>query len=60
MSSSGYKETSSCPKYRDQATTQRYAHLSDDPLRAAADRTSGRIAAAMGGQQEAEIVDLRK
>ncbi|MBT9556170.1 MAG: site-specific integrase [Myxococcales bacterium] len=29
------------------STTQRYAHLSDDPLRAAADRTSRTIAAAM-------------
>ena len=46
--------------HRDQATTQRYAHLSNDPLRAAADRTSGRIAAAMGGQQEAEVVELKK
>jgi integrase len=46
--------------HRSQATTQRYAHLSNDPLRAAADRTSGRIAAAMSGQQDAEVVDLRK
>ena len=46
--------------HRSQATTQRYAHLSDDPLRAAADRTSGRIAAAMGGKQEAEVVELKK
>ncbi len=46
--------------HRSQATTQRYAHLSDDPLRAAADRTSGRIAAAMNGRQEAEIVELKK
>ena len=34
----GHKET---------ATTARYAHLSDDPLRAAADAIGGRIAAAM-------------
>ena len=46
--------------HRSQATTQRYAHLSNDPLRAAADRISGRIAAAMGGQQEAEVVELKK
>ncbi|HVT57080.1 MAG TPA: tyrosine-type recombinase/integrase [Thermoanaerobaculia bacterium] len=31
------------------ATTARYAHLADDPLRAAADRISGEIAAAMNG-----------
>lgn len=46
--------------HRDQATTQRYAHLSNDPLRAAADRTSGRIAAAMNGHREAEVVELKK
>ena len=47
--------------HRDQAPTQRYAHLSDDPLRAAADRISGRIAAAMKGGDEGgtEVVDLR-
>ncbi len=31
------------------ATTARYAHLSHDPARAAADRISGRLAAAMAG-----------
>lgn len=30
------------------STTERYAHLSDDPLRALADRTAGRIASALG------------
>lgn len=30
------------------ATTNRYAHLSDDPLQAAADRISGRVAEALG------------
>jgi integrase len=30
-----------------QRTTEKYAHLSDDPVRAAADRISGKIAAAM-------------
>lgn len=28
-------------------TTEKYAHLSDDPVRAVADRAAGRIAAAM-------------
>lgn len=47
--------------HRDQATTQRYAHLSDDPLRAAADRISGQISTAMrGGNGGAEIVKLKK
>jgi integrase len=31
-------------------TTQRYAHLADDPLRVAAERISGQIAAAMTGE----------
>jgi site-specific recombinase XerD len=30
-------------------TTEVYAHLTDDPLRAVADRTAARIAAAMKG-----------
>ena len=38
-------------------TTQRYAHLADDPVKAAADRISGQIKAAMGGTS-ADIVNL--
>ena len=44
--------------HRDTATTQRYAHLSDDPVRAAADRISGHLAAAMAGKS-GEVVPLR-
>ena len=44
--------------HRDTATTQRYAHLSDDPVRAAADRISGPLAAAMAGKS-GEVVPLR-
>lgn len=33
--------------HRDTATTARYAHLSDDPLRAAVDVIGGKIAEAM-------------
>ena len=41
------------------ATTQRYAHLANDPLRRASDRIGASIAAAMGEPvQEAEIVSL--
>ena len=47
----GHKQTS---------TTERYAHLADDPLKAVADKTAGQIAAAMKGQQEAEVVELPK
>jgi integrase len=39
------------------ATTQRYAHLADDPLRAAADRNARRLEAAMGGKS-AEVVPI--
>ena len=45
--------------HRDQATTQRYAHLSNDPLRAAADRISGRIAAAMRGDAGGDVAILK-
>ena len=41
-------------------TTERYAHLSDDPLKAVADKTAGQIAAAMSGEREAEVVELKK
>jgi len=40
-------------------TTQRYAHLSIDPVLAAADRTAQRIAAAMDKQHPASIVPTR-
>lgn len=35
--------------HADAATTQRYAHLHDDPLKAASEAVGGKIAAAMGG-----------
>jgi hypothetical protein len=37
----------------------RYAHLADDPVRGAADRISGAIAAAMDGKPVAKVVSLR-
>ena len=43
--------------HADMATTQRYAHLSDDPVRAAADRIAGHLAAAMAGGT-AEVVRI--
>lgn len=42
------------------STTQRYAHLSDDPLRAAAERVSGDIDAAMNRRQGAEVIAFPK
>jgi integrase len=40
-------------------TTHRYAHLSDDPLREAAERLDSKIAAALDGKPPAEVVSLR-
>jgi integrase len=40
------------------STTQRYAHLSDDPLRDVADRTAKKIASAMSPQGSGEVVPL--
>ena len=39
-------------------TTMRYAHLADDPLRAAADRISGEIAALMDGTEPGAVVAI--
>lgn len=42
------------------STTERYAHLSDDPVRAVADRAAGRIARAMGLEKpEGEGAEVR-
>lgn len=43
--------------HADTATTARYAHLSPDPTKAAADRISGHIAAVMNGE-EGEVMPL--
>jgi integrase len=40
--------------------TARYAHVPDSALVAAADRVATRIAAALDGNAEAEVVPLRK
>jgi integrase len=46
--------------HKDPKTTARYSHIADDPARAAADRISGNIAAAMNGEAEAEVVEFKK
>lgn len=47
--------------HRETKTTQRYAHLADDPQRAAADQIAGRISDVMNGPESgAEVVPLRK
>lgn len=40
-------------------TTQRYAHLQLDPVRAVADRTSRKIAGALGGKK-AKVISIRR
>ncbi len=42
------------------SSTSRYAHLADDPLKAAADRISQQIDAAMKGNDGAQVVTLPK
>jgi integrase len=42
------------------ATTQRYAHLAADPVKAAAASVAGTIAAAMNGGKPAAVVPIRK
>ena len=42
------------------ATTARYAHLADDPRRAAAEQIAGHIAAALGGMPSAEVIPFHK
>ena len=45
--------------HKQASTTQRYAHLSDDPLRDVADRTSRQIAGAMAPKKaDSEVVPL--
>jgi len=40
------------------ATTQRYAHLADDPIKQAAASVAGQIANALGGKSVAEVTSL--
>ncbi len=46
--------------HKTMAMTGRYVEKATEPLRAAADAVSGRVAAAMNGRQEAAIVQLKK
>jgi integrase len=46
--------------HRQARTTERYAHLSDDPVRAVADRAAEQIASAMSGNSDAEVIDLKQ
>jgi integrase len=44
--------------HRRAATTQRYAHLSNDPVRSASESIGARIAAAMNAAKDADVVSL--
>jgi len=44
--------------HREARTTQRYAHLADDPLRVASEAIGGQIAALLRGEDDAEVVEL--
>jgi integrase len=46
--------------HRHVSTTQRYAHLTDHPLKVVADRAAGSIAAALAGKPAAEILPLER
>jgi integrase len=46
--------------HSDVKTTARYAHLADDPVKAASSRISNNIAAAMAANPTADIVPLKK
>ena len=46
--------------HKEARTTQRYAHLADDPLRAASEAIGGQIAAALGGEDSAEVVKIAR
>ena len=48
--------------HRDAKTTSRYAHIPDDPLKAAVNRVAGQIASAMNGESEggADVVELNR
>lgn len=45
--------------HADSATTARYAHLSNNPRQAAADRVSARVAALMSGGPGAQVLPMR-
>ena len=41
-------------------TTQRYAYLEDDPLRVASEAIGGQVAAALAGDDEGDVVHLKR
>ena len=46
--------------HRQVTTTERYAHLSADPVKAVADRTAERVAAMLSGTKLADVLPIRR
>ena len=46
--------------HREVRTTARYAHLADDPLRAASEAIAGQVVAALDGGAPSDVLELRK
>jgi integrase len=46
--------------HKQAATTARYAHLGDDPIKRAADSTAGAISRAMAGTKPTPVTPLKK
>ncbi len=46
--------------HTDSATTQRYAHLHDDPLKAASEAVGNRIAASLSENGESSLISMDK
>ncbi len=44
--------------HSDSSTTQRYAHLQDDPLKAASDAVGSKISAALSGNESAQFTQI--
>jgi hypothetical protein len=44
--------------HRQPSTTQRYAHLADDPVRSASELVVSRIAAALEGRDDGEVIEI--
>jgi integrase len=46
--------------HKNASTTERYSHVANDPIQAAADKVSAKLAAALAGGKKGQVVPLRK
>lgn len=51
--------TSKLLGHKQSRTTERYAHFADDPVRAASNLTANRLADALNGGKDGEVIALR-